>query len=136
MRIGELARRTGASVRSLRHYESTGLIEAARRDNGYRDFDATAVERVRRIRGFLANGFTIDDIRPLSPCLDARVREHEACDRAVKIYRAKLDEVDARIRELQQMRLRMVARLERLRPAAEAPRRRTDSARHTSRGMS
>lgn len=136
MRIGQLAKQTGASVRSLRHYENTGLIAARRRDNGYRDFDATAVERVRRIRRFLANGFTIDDIRPLSPCLDASVSEAEACEGAVAIYRAKLDELDARIGELQAMRLRIVDGLERLRRAAEGSPRPTGSALRMPRRLS
>lgn len=117
MTIGELAKRTDVSVRSLRHYENAGLINARRRNNGYRDFDATAVERVRRIRGFLAHRFTIEDIRPLSPCLDASTSELEVCDRALTIYRAKLAEIDARIRELQGVRTRIADRIGRLRRA-------------------
>ena len=38
MRIGELAARTGSSVRALRHYDRTGVLSSVRQDNGYRTF--------------------------------------------------------------------------------------------------
>ena len=46
MRIGELAEATGVSARSLRYYEEQGLIRSSRTSGGWRDFDATSVERV------------------------------------------------------------------------------------------
>ncbi len=60
MRIGELARRTGASARSLRYYERRGLIVSARLANDYRDFDGVQVERVRAIQFYLGLGLSID----------------------------------------------------------------------------
>lgn len=44
MQISELARRTSVSVHALRHYESQGLLQPARRANGYRDY-AEGTER-------------------------------------------------------------------------------------------
>src|SRR5690606_19351873 len=103
------------SVRSLRHYESRGLIEAKRRSNGYREFDESVVERIRRIRSLLAIGFTIDDILRLAPCLDDEAfDERRACDEAIALHRAKLDEIDARIRELMRLRERLPTRLDAL----------------------
>jgi DNA-binding transcriptional MerR regulator len=49
MRIGELARRTGASGRSLRYYESRSLLTSRRMANGYRDFEDDQVALVRTI---------------------------------------------------------------------------------------
>jgi len=113
VRIGELAERTGVSVRSLRHYERRGLIEAKRLSNGYREFDESAVERIRRIRSLLAIGFTIDDILPFAPCLDDEAfDERRACDEAIALHRAKLEEIDQRIRELARLRERLRARLD------------------------
>ena len=115
MRIGELSERTGVSVRSLRHYESRGLIEAKRRSNGYREFDESVVERIRRIRSLLAIGFTIDDILPFAPCLDEEAfDERRACDGAIALYQAKLEEIDQRIRELARLRERLQVRLDAL----------------------
>ncbi len=104
MRIGELAQRTGASVRSLRHYERAGLVDARRDENGYRVFDARAVECVRRVRGLLDAGFTIPEILPLSACL-VKGQNGEPCSGAVAdLYRRKLDQIDRRIRCLQEVR--------------------------------
>ena len=49
MRIGELSRITEVSARSLRYYESLGLIRSTRTPNGWRDFDGAAFDRVVHI---------------------------------------------------------------------------------------
>ncbi|GAB3754167.1 MerR family transcriptional regulator [Microlunatus parietis] len=69
MRIGELATRTGASVRSIRYYESQGLLEANRTSSGQRVFDARAVERVALIRRLLDAGLGSRAILDVLPCL-------------------------------------------------------------------
>ncbi len=46
MRIGELSRLTGVSVRALRYYEEEGLIRPSRGGNGYRDSSLAATRRV------------------------------------------------------------------------------------------
>jgi DNA-binding transcriptional MerR regulator len=56
VRIGELSRRTGASVRMLRYYEEQGLLTPVRRPSGYREYRDADAERVRRIRLLLAAG--------------------------------------------------------------------------------
>ncbi len=56
MQIGELSRRSGASVRSLRHYEQQGLLSSERRVSGYRDYPANAVAIVQNIRSLLEIG--------------------------------------------------------------------------------
>lgn len=69
MRVGELTRQTGASIRSLRYYKQEGLLPAhRRRANGYREFEPAAREQVQRIRAKLAIGLTLAEVRRLSPC--------------------------------------------------------------------
>ncbi|MFC8190176.1 MerR family transcriptional regulator [Cellulomonas sp. NPDC057328] len=70
MRIGEVAAATGASARSLRHYEQLGLIASRREPNGYRDYDEETVVRVRQIRGLLDSGIPTRVIERMLPCLD------------------------------------------------------------------
>ncbi len=88
MRIGDLARRTGASVRSLRYYEECGLIAPVRSASGQRHYRDADAERVTLIRQLLAAGLGTGAIRDVLPCmaepgaqtssLTARlVREHE-----------------------------------------------------------
>src|SRR5262245_28291588 len=57
LRSGELARLSGVSADTLRHYERKGLLKPHRASNGYREYTRQAVERVRLIRGALAIGF-------------------------------------------------------------------------------
>jgi DNA-binding transcriptional MerR regulator len=69
VRIGELSRASGASVRSLRHYEERGLIESVRSASGQRTFDDSTIHRVIEIRRLLAVGLGTAAIRDVLPCL-------------------------------------------------------------------
>ncbi|KYH45352.1 MerR family transcriptional regulator [Branchiibius sp. NY16-3462-2] len=72
MRIGELARTTGASVRSLRYYEEQGLLTAERSHGGtHRVYDKDAVDRVRLLRQLYSAGLSSAVIASLLPCVDA-----------------------------------------------------------------
>ena len=102
MTIGAAARRVGMSIDTIRYYEREGLLPAApRRASGYRDYDATAVERLRFIRRAKALGFTLEEIREL---LVLSV-DHERGVRGVKQRaESRLAEIERRIRELQGVR--------------------------------
>ncbi|GAA2115757.1 MerR family transcriptional regulator [Actinomadura alba] len=69
MRIGELARRTEVSERSLRYYEQQGLLMADRTPGGHRDFPEQAVDRVIRIQELFAAGLHSKKIAQLLPCM-------------------------------------------------------------------
>lgn len=69
MRIGELARRSGVSERSLRYYEQQGLLRAERTPGGHRDFGEWAVDRVIRIQELFAAGLNSAKIAQLLPCM-------------------------------------------------------------------
>ncbi|MEV4249861.1 MerR family transcriptional regulator [Streptosporangium canum] len=69
MRIGELSRLTGASVRSLRYYEEQGLLRPLRRPSGYREYRQPDAATVRGIRLMLAAGLNTATISELLPCM-------------------------------------------------------------------
>ncbi|MEU0544209.1 MerR family transcriptional regulator [Nocardia sp. NPDC005978] len=69
MRIGELADRTGVSVRSLRYYESQDLLTSTRTPGGQRDYLDSAVDRVLRIQEMYAAGLHSRTIVNLLPCI-------------------------------------------------------------------
>lgn len=71
MRIGELAQASGVSRRSLRYYESQGLVHSQRTPAGWRDFDEDMVERVVMIQHLFAAGLHSTTILELLPCLEA-----------------------------------------------------------------
>jgi DNA-binding transcriptional MerR regulator len=104
MLIGELAERAGTSTRALRYYESHGLVRPQRSTNGYRVYDAAELQVVQEIRGLLAAGFTLDDIRPFVDCLRAGNTSGNICPDSVLVLRRKLAEVDACIDRLDTVR--------------------------------
>jgi DNA-binding transcriptional MerR regulator len=117
MRVGEIAEQTGVSVRAIRYYEQAGLLHAPRRANGYREFDASAVERVRAIRDLLDVGFTIEEVVSLSPCL-AGGEDAPCRTQTVSLYRDKLDRINQQVATLLQLRERIQERIAGLQPAA------------------
>lgn len=99
--IGELARRTGVSVRMLRYYETEGLLRPERSGAGYRRYDVADVERARRIVVLNRAGLTLDRIRPLLGCA---VPDGEAaaplCPALRETIRHGIADLDDRIADL------------------------------------
>jgi DNA-binding transcriptional MerR regulator len=103
LRVGELARRAGLSVRALHHYEAIGLLEPARRSGtGHRLYGPAEVARLARIRALGALGFPLEQVRR---CLD---EVDWTPLRLVELHLARAREVLAEQQDL-------CARLERLR---------------------
>ncbi|PKV83294.1 MerR family transcriptional regulator [Streptomyces sp. TLI_146] len=69
MRIGELARRSGVSERSLRYYEMQELLRSERTPGGQRQYGEWAVDRVIRIQALYAAGLNSKKIAQLLPCM-------------------------------------------------------------------
>ncbi|MBT2385013.1 MerR family transcriptional regulator [Streptomyces sp. ISL-11] len=69
MRIGELSRRSGVSERSLRYYETQGLLRSERTPGGQRHYGEWAVDRVIRIQALYAAGLNSKKIAQLLPCM-------------------------------------------------------------------
>ncbi|TDC59249.1 MerR family transcriptional regulator [Micromonospora sp. KC207] len=71
MRIGELAARTGVSVRSLRYYEEQGLLTSLRSPRGHRRYLEDQVERIRLIQRLFSAGLSSRTIVDLLPCVES-----------------------------------------------------------------
>ncbi|MCB9672329.1 MAG: MerR family transcriptional regulator [Alphaproteobacteria bacterium] len=64
--IGEIARLTGVTVRTLHHWEDEGLLAPSRnRANGYRSYDQADLDRLHAILTWRTLGFPLDEIRQL-----------------------------------------------------------------------
>lgn len=71
MRIGEVATRTELSLRTIRHYEETGLvIPSARSQGGFRLYTESDVARLMVIRRMKPLGFSLDEMRDLLEVTD------------------------------------------------------------------
>lgn len=63
MRIGEVADASGVSTKTIRYYESIGLLDEPRRtESGYRDYGADTIDRLRFVRDAQATGLTLAEI--------------------------------------------------------------------------
>ncbi|MGH9182987.1 MAG: heavy metal-responsive transcriptional regulator [Acidimicrobiales bacterium] len=116
MRIGELAERLGLNPKTLRYYESIGLLpEPPRTPAGYRDYEAADLERLAFIRSAQRLGLRLDEIREV---LGLRERGQRPCDYVLGVVDRQLADIDRRITELEQLRGELVG-LQRL--AARLP---------------
>jgi DNA-binding transcriptional MerR regulator len=111
MRIRELAARTGTTTRTLRYYETQGLLPTGRSANGYRVYDGHHERLVREIRSLQAVGLSLDDVRPFVECLLAGHESGDDCPASVDVYRRKLAYLEGHIAELLDVRDRLSARL-------------------------
>ncbi|GGS20209.1 MerR family transcriptional regulator [Streptomyces humidus] len=104
MRIGELAARAGTTTRTLRYYESRGLLSARRNHNGHRTYDEADLKLLRQIRTLQDFGFDLEETRPFVECLRAGHPEGDSCPASLAVYRRKLAELDELIGELRAVR--------------------------------
>lgn len=106
--IGQLARRTRESVKTLRYWTDLGLLAAERGANGYRYYGAGAAERVGFIRGAQALGLTLREIRDV---LGAREHEHPPCQEAREVLVRHLRDVRERLAQWTRLEAELAERL-------------------------
>jgi DNA-binding transcriptional MerR regulator len=110
MLIHELAKQTGISAKTIRYYESIGLMpRPARAANNYRQYAPADAERLRFIAGARSLGFTLDDIGEV---LRARDGGEAPCDRVLDTLDQRLSEIGRRVADLLALR-EALARLRR-----------------------
>ncbi|MBB2746726.1 UNVERIFIED_ORG: DNA-binding transcriptional MerR regulator [Microbispora rosea subsp. rosea] len=103
MRVGELAARTGVSVRALRYYEEQNLLSAERSPSGQRYYPESAVDRVQLIQQLYAAGLSSKTILELLPC----VIDGRATPALLTRLAAEREHVDQRITDLLRARDRL-----------------------------
>ena len=108
LKIGELARRCGVNLDTVRYYERRGLLlKAPRSSGGYRSFSEDAVRRLRFIKHAQVLGFTLAEIKEL---LSLRVDPQAACADVCEQAERKVRDIEQRIASLQSMK-RVLAKL-------------------------
>lgn len=109
--IGEMARRSGVKVTTVRFYEERGLLpEPGRTSGGQRRYDSVALERLTFIRHARELGFDLDDILDLASLTD---RADMSCQRAHQITDRHLQAVGRRLAILQELQKELSLMLER-----------------------
>ncbi|GIU44472.1 MerR family transcriptional regulator [Shewanella sairae] len=97
MKIGEVAKLTGLSVKSIRYYHDIGLVVGQRGENGYREYSLKSVESLEFIQHCRALGFTLEDCKALLE-LQNNTSRNAADVKAVASHH--LQDIESRIEQL------------------------------------
>ena len=98
--IARLAAAAGVHIETIRYYQRRGLVaEPPRPVGGVRRYTEADAERLRFIKGAQAMGFTLAEVSNL-----LQLRARRSCRATRELAATKLQIVDSRIRELQQLR--------------------------------
>lgn len=90
MKIGELADRTGVSVRALRYYEEKGALRPDRTPSGYRIFSDSEIRKVAHIQTLLAAGLGMDLIGEILACLSGESLLLDDCRERLEAERRRI----------------------------------------------
>lgn len=115
MLIGELAKKSGLPIDTIRFYEKKGLIDSdliKRRSNNYRDYSEVSLERLMLIQQAKRLGFTLVEIQEWIKDFES---EQLTVDQKQIILGRKLEQIEERIDELKMMKIYLLEKLARLR---------------------
>ena len=119
MSIGELARAAGVSIKTVRYYESIGLLPEPRRTPaGHRVYSAEMVDRIGFIRRAQSSGLSLAEIGSVLEIKDAGGR---SCEHTRALLEGHLAHLDAQMEELRVIRgevAKLAARADELDPSA------------------
>ncbi|MCX4242858.1 MerR family transcriptional regulator [Paraliomyxa miuraensis] len=103
MKIGELARKTGKSVRALRHYEELGLLGSARSEGGFRLYGADELARVYWISKLQDMGFSLTQVQGLIATVESSGTAPEAMQSLREMFRSRLLKTREQVERLLQL---------------------------------
>lgn len=108
--IGQLARRTGAKVQTIRYYEEIGILpEPPRSVGNQRLYDEHAADRLTFIRHARELGFSLEAVRDLLSLADS---PGQSCQAADAIARRQLEAVEARMARLRSLKMELERMIE------------------------
>ena len=100
MNIGAASNQSGLPAKTIRYYEDIGLLRPTRATNGYRDYTASDVHKLRFVQRSRALGFSVEECRQLLTLYEDKER---ASADVKSIAESKLTEIDRKIRELREL---------------------------------
>lgn len=111
MRIGELAEQTNTSTKTIRYYESLGLLAAPpRAANGYRDYGEEAIERLRFIKDAQSTGLSLTEIGSI---VELREAGSSTCQHVIGLLQRHIEQLDDHIEALRKTRRKLMTLRER-----------------------
>ena len=101
MNIGQASRVSGLPAKTIRYYEDIGLVEPARRGNGYRAYSGAHLHNLRFLARARSLGFSIQDCRKL---LSLYGDSHRASADVKKMAQAHIASIEEKITQLEGMK--------------------------------
>lgn len=101
MKIQEFAQQTGLSTKTIRYYESIGILPSPQRaPNGYREYSEKDLARARFVAGTRSLDLSLEEIREILAMQD---RREAPCRTLLNLIEQKANQIEERIRLLKQM---------------------------------
>ena len=116
LRIGELAERAGVTTRTIRYYESRGLLGPPDRPGGFRHYGDDALVRLKKIDALKKLGLSLDEITPVIELYFRDPTGIRGKQKLLGILQDHLRETERKLEDLEQFRADLrasVARVER-----------------------
>jgi DNA-binding transcriptional MerR regulator len=105
--VSKIARTAGISPDAVRYYEREGLLPPAPRSpSGYREYDESTTHRIRFIKGAQSVGLKLSEIKEL---LEIQDRGACPCGHTRTLVERRLDEIDAEMKRLSDLRAQLTA---------------------------
>ena len=118
MRIGELAEQAAVTTKTIRYYESIGILPTPdRAPSGYRAYEAATLERLRFICDAQATGLTLIEIKSI---LELKGQGERSCEHTRSLIHRRLDDIEVQIHRLEHARRELRELMERAESADPA----------------
>lgn len=115
MRIGELADKAGVTPRTIRYYESLGLLGPSEREGrGFRYYTEVELARLRKIDALKALGLTLEEISSIIDLFFEEPTMVRGKQKLLEILQAHLKETDEKIESLAQFRSELQSNISRI----------------------
>lgn len=115
MRIGEFAQRAGVTPRTIRYYESLGLLgPSERQGSGFRYYTEAELARLQKINALKELGLSLEEIAIVIPLYFEDPTGVRGKRKILEILKAHLEETEDKIEALQQFRVDLTAKIDRI----------------------
>lgn len=120
MLIGELAQRAKVTPRTIRYYESLGLLAPSEREGaGFRYYGPEALARLKKIDYLKKLDFSLDEIKAVIEVYYTEATNRQGKLKIIEILQAHLKETDEKIAAFQQFRAEVIAQIAKLQKSVE-----------------
>ncbi len=118
--IGDIAKRFGLNPRTIRYYETIGILpRAARTESGYRVYSDETIRRLEFILKAKTIGFKLSEIKEI---LFLHEKGEAPCECTREFIRKKISEIDEKITSLTELKARLlgILRVKRYKPVSNS----------------